>query len=183
MDKAEANRVTEIVDTIKNWGLQKGDRTATGLDLLKRRLDDFYSPSGQARALVSSMRNTVKDILTKNVPGYYKMTSDYAKSTDIIKEVEKALSLGDRASADTAIRKLTSVLRENNDFRRSLVEKLQTTSGTDLKGMIAGAALSQITPRGLTARLLSEGGFFAVSGMYNTKPGALLKRGAGQIPI
>ncbi|MBI2640728.1 MAG: hypothetical protein HYW91_02495 [Candidatus Sungbacteria bacterium] len=161
VDKAEANRVTEIVDTIKNWGLQKGDRTATGLDLLKRRLDDFYSPSGQARALVSSLRNTVKDILTKNVPGYYTMTADYAKSTDIIKEVEKALSLGDRVSADTAIRKLTSVLRENNDFRRSLVEKLQTASGTDLKGMIAGTALSQITPRGLTARLLSEGGIFA----------------------
>ncbi len=160
-DKAEAARVQELADTIKGWGLQKGDRTATGLDILKRRLDDFYSPSGQARALVSSLRNSVKDILTKNVPGYYKMTSDYAKSTDIVKEVEKALSLGDRASADTAIRKLTSVLRENNDFRRSLVEKLQTSSGTDLKGMIAGTALSQISPRGLTARLLGEGGFFA----------------------
>lgn len=160
-DKAEAARVQELVDTIKGWGLTKGDRTATGLDILKRRLDDFYSPSGQARALVSSIRNSVKDILTKNVPGYYKMTSEYAKSTDIIKEVEKALSLGDRASADTAIRKLTSILRENNDFRKSLVEKLQKASGTDLKGMIAGTALSQITPRGLTARLMSEGGFFA----------------------
>jgi len=162
-DGIEANRVKEVVEAVYDWGSQQGDSTVIGLDILKRKLDDFYSPSRQANAFIQPIKQSVRNILER-VPEYKNMTREYAQMSDVINEVERGLSLGTRAATDTTLKKLTSVLRDNNEFRKVMVEQLQKYSDSDLKGQIAGAALGQVAPRGLM-RTVVGGGLLGASSL------------------
>ena len=153
-----------------NWGTQPGDATVIVLDILKRKLDDFYSPSRQANAFIQPIKQSVRNIL-EQVPEYKNMTREYAQMSEVINELERGLSLGTRAATDTTLKKLTSVLRDNNEFRKVMVEQLQKYSGADLKGQIAGAALNPIAPRGLM-RTVVGGGILGASSLM-LSPGFL----------
>jgi hypothetical protein len=85
------------------------------------------------------------------------MLKDFESSTKDIKEIQKALSLGDKASVDTAFRKLSTVLRTNNEVRRQAVEQLNELTGGMLIPKIAGQQLSELLPRGLS-RIVTTGG-------------------------
>lgn len=150
-DLSEARRLEGLVKSVEGWK----DTSPAGLDLLKQRLDDFYSPSSSVRSFVVSVRSQVRNQLTSNVKGYSQLTGDYRQATQLIKEIEKALSLGDKATKDTAIRKLAGVMRQNNEFRQTLVAALERFS-PELLNKIAGSSLSSFAPRGL-ARFLSAG--------------------------
>lgn len=145
--------VEEIFNRIKSHGTQIGDLTPLGLDTLKRFLDDFYSESKNSRALVASLRKKTTNLLEKEVPQYKRLTKDYAQVTKLTDEIEKALSLGKKASADTAIRKLSSTMRENFEFRKSLLDELDRVADIDLKGAISGVASQSWTPKGLVGKL------------------------------
>ena len=150
IDPAETNRVQAIAETIDEWGTQKGDRTAIGLDLLKRRLDDFYSPtSKQANAFVQPLKGNVRSILEEQVPGYANMTKRYRETSELADEIQRGLSLTDRASVDTTFKKLTSTLRQNQEFRKELLDTLEARGGKDLTASLTGQQLSSIVPRGI----------------------------------
>jgi hypothetical protein len=96
----------------------------------------------------------------------------YSDATEQIKEVEKALSLGKKASVDTATRKLQSLMRDNVQTnygqRTSLARDLQRIGGTEFMPGLAGQALSSPVPRGLQS--------------IATVPSSYLAYGAGGIP-
>lgn len=165
----DQNRVRGILQDVYGWGKRQGDRTPLGLDTLKRRLDDFYSESGQSRALVRSVRGEVKKTLD-NVPGYKEMTRDYAVASELIESVEKGLSLGGKAG-QAALTKLQGALKENNAYRRVLVEALEQFVGDPtLKQQLAGSALASPTPHGLVGAM-SAGAISAmiITGAINPK--------------
>lgn len=157
--------VSEIVRTIDDWGSRADDFTPKGLDILKRRLDDFYSESKNSRAMVAGLRNEVKKVLVENVPQYYEMTKGYADTTNMITEMEKALSLGKRSSIDTATRKLAGAMRENQTFKNSLISKLDELGGSDLLSQLAGVSMSTYVPQGLVGRL---GAIGEIAGLITT---------------
>ncbi len=128
---AAQDDITKIVETMKDFGSKKGDRTVIGLDSLKRAFGDLYSPSGEARGFVQDVKSSVRKILSE-VPGYDDMSANYEDKTHLINDIQKALSLGDKASIDTAFRKLTTVLRTNNEERKILVDELDAISGGKL---------------------------------------------------
>jgi hypothetical protein len=170
INKAATKDIEEIANEIDGWGTQVGDDTAAGLDILKRRLDDFYTDSGQARSLVSNMRNKVKSTIVKEVKEYEKLVSDYEKASDHLKDIKSAFSLSGKSGSDTIIRKLTQTLRQNFEFRNKLAKDLQLASGEDLVSMIAGNQLNTWEPRGL-AKLGAYGAGGA--GVYAASAGAL----------
>lgn len=149
--------VQRIYDLVQNWDSVPGRTTPLGLDTLKRRLDDFFAPSKNSRSFVTGLRNEVKNKLTSNVRNYRKMTKDYSEASDILNRIEKGLSLGDRGSMDTAIRKLTSVMKGDNKFREGLLQKLELAADTDFRAQIAGVAMQDLLPSGLVGRLLDVG--------------------------
>jgi hypothetical protein len=51
--------------------------------------------------------------VAQQAPDYAVAMDNYSKSADLLREMERALSLGNKASADTALRKLTSLMRNN----------------------------------------------------------------------
>ncbi len=162
LDNAAQKEMAQIYDTMKTWGTQKGDRLIIGVDTLKRMFGDLYSDSSAIRSFSKSVENAAKEV-GKQVPGYEKMLKDYAESTGLIKEIQKGLSLKDTVQVETAFKKLTSALRTNNDMRKKLIEELDKASGGFLSSKIAGQQMSEILPRGLSARVV-EGGAIAAAG-------------------
>ena len=79
--------------------------------------------------------------------------SGYEKASKNIKEIERTLSLGDKKSSDTALRKLQSTMRNNVNTnygkRADLVKQLEDAGATNISEKLAGQALSSWTPRGL----------------------------------
>lgn len=150
--------VQKAFNDVQGWT----DTSAAGIDRLQKRLGQFandipVTERGGAHSFIVELQNTVKNGLKENVPGYREMTSKYAQASDLIEEIQKSLSLKDSASKDTAIKKLMSTVRENQDLRKEFVDTLGGSSGTDIRGKLAGAALAPWTPRGLTGKLTSSG--------------------------
>lgn len=154
-DAAAQNEVRGIVNDLQGWGNQHGDLQPAGVDILKRRIDDTYSPSSSARAIVQSVKNSARDTLNTQVPGYQKMTSGYAQASQFIDNL-RDLSL-DGKNPGTAIRKLSTALKQNNQYRQTMVEALNQYSGTDLKAELAGMRLHNLAPRGIEGPLTGAG--------------------------
>lgn len=155
MGKSGRNDIEQIVEVVSQWGSKTGDDTAAGIDVLKRQLDDFYSDSSQARQFVTVLRQTVHDTISKAVPDYKTMTSEYARSTRLIKDIESGLmmrkqGISGRIVADQTLRRLTSALRDNFPLRKDLVEALGREGGQDLVAQIAGHSMSSFIPRGIS---------------------------------
>jgi hypothetical protein len=154
MGKSGRDDIKDIIENISQWGTKPGDQTVVGLDTLKRQLDDFYSESSQARGFVTTLRNIVKAQITKNVPEYENMMTNYSQATTTIKDIEAGLMLrkqgmSGRVVADQTLRRLLSSMKDNFALRKDLVEVLGNQGGEDLSGQIAGYAMRSPVPLGL----------------------------------
>lgn len=162
-----AAEISEVYGLVQEWGSQAGDLTPAMLDVLKRRLDDFYAEGRTSRAMVTTLKKAVHDKIVKAVPEYAEMTKDYAKATEVIKEMERAVGLGDKTAADTAIRKLSMALREDKNFRADLLKTLEAASGENVTGAVAGAVMRPLATRGLGA--VAAGGI-GITGLLTASP-------------
>ncbi len=161
--------LTALSKTLAEWGTRAGDNTIAGIDKLKQVIDDFRIGSADSRkfdTFVTSLRGEAKNVIKKDLikskdiktlATYEKMLKDFETSTKEIKEIQKSLSLGDKASVDTAFRKLSTVLRTNNEIRKQAVDALNDITGGRLIPKIAGQQLSELLPRGLS-RVVTTGG-------------------------
>ena len=157
--KEELSKVKELESVVGEWKKDSTLHTAEGLDALKQRLDALYPESPmqrQAQRAITSVRNAVKDAIVDQDKNYAKTMKAYEESLTMEREIERALSLGDKASADTAIRKLQSLTRNNANtsfaYRKELANALKTEGGADLMPALAGQALSSWTPRGMAGQ-------------------------------
>lgn len=153
-----ANKIAEAKAIIENW--KKLDpveyHTPEGIDALKQSIGQILEglqPRTASDAAIKSIYNSIKTEITNQAPTYAKTMKAYSDSTDLIKQVEKALSIGDKASADTAMRKLQSLMRNNVNTnygqRLNLAKALEQEGGHQMMPALAGQALSTWTPRGL----------------------------------
>ncbi len=161
--------LTSLSKTLAEWGTRPGDNTIAGIDKLKQVIDDFRIGSADSKkfdTFVSNLRGEAKNIIKNNLvkskdlktlKTYETMLGDYEKSTKEIREIQKALSLGDKASVDTAFRKLSTVLRTNNEIRKQAVQQLDEITGGTLLPKIAGQQLSETLPRGLMRTVVTGG--------------------------
>jgi hypothetical protein len=157
-----ADAVSRMADDIAEWkGLDpKEFHTPEGLDALKQRLagtlESIPFEEKTARLAAGKVYNAVKDEIQKQAPNYAKTMGDYTKASEQITEIERALSLGDRAAKDTAIRKLQSLARNNVNTnygnRLDLAKTLEKEGGISIRPAISGQALSTLEPRGLVGR-------------------------------
>lgn len=170
-DKNTANVVAEMRDRVAEWAtLPKAEyHTPEGFDALKRAIGgirDTTQPGTAARAAADSVYNAVKDTIKTQAPTYEKVMREYATASNVLKEVERTFSLGEKAAKDTAIRKLQSILRNNAATnygnRDALLRVLEEKGGVNIKPMIAGQALSAIAPRGMVGAIEKAGAAPAV---------------------
>lgn len=155
--KNAAKTVKEISKEVSEWkALNPAEyHTPEGFDGLKKAIGDirdatqFGSPGRRA---ADQAYNAVKAQITAQAPTYSKVMKDYGDANNTIKEIEKSLSLGNKASADTSMRKLQSLMRNNvntNYGNRLTSANVLEQSGAEILPAVAGQAMSSWTPRGL----------------------------------
>jgi hypothetical protein len=134
--------------------------TAEGFDALKQLVGDVRESTkyGTAeRKAADDVYNAIKNTIVKQNPKYGEIMKGYQQASDQINEIEKTLSTNPKASIDTALRKITSALRDNVNTnygkRKELVGFLARSGAKNLLQKIAGQALKAKAPRGLAGQL------------------------------
>ncbi len=157
IDANAAEALNKVNANITRW--QKLDpskyHTALGVDALKKLIGstlDTLEPNTNAYNIVNEVYNSVKSEIVSQAPIYAEAMKQYEEATVLIREAEKSLSLGNKASADTTMRKLQSLMRDdvqtNYGERVKLAEQIQA-NGTDIMPQLAGQTLHPFAPRGL----------------------------------
>jgi hypothetical protein len=159
VNQGAADVLTDIKAKVDDW--KKSDpaqyHTPEGIDKLKQSIwesiEKLPRESKTAYSAAKEVYDSVKKEISKQAPEYSKVMSDYSQSSDKIKEIERALSLGDKASADTAMRKLQSLMRNNVNTnygnRLDMARELEKAGGNEMMPALAGQAMSSKLPRGL----------------------------------
>jgi hypothetical protein len=173
------DKLTEAQTRVNNWkNLDPAEfHTPEGLDALKQQIGGILSKipyeEKAALTLVNQIYNGIKSEIVKQAPTYSKTMKAYSDATDTIREIEKALSMGKQATADTAMRKLQSLMRNNVNTnygqRLNLAKELEQAGGKQMMPALAGQALSEFTPRGLQR--------------MSSIPTAFLAQGVGGLPL
>lgn len=161
-----ANAVkNEISGVLSDWAGSDPTtfHTTYGLDALKQRIGDIRSstdPHTPSRAIVDKIYNSIGNQIKTANPGYAKIMEDYSSTISQINEIEKELSLGEKANPSTALRKLQSIMRNNANTswgrRADLAKELSSAGAPNLEYSLAGQATNAMLPRGLS-RLGSTG--------------------------
>jgi len=175
-DKTAASVLEDMKAKVNDW--KNSDpaeyHTPEGMDNLKQSLwEDFGKLNPTEKTAYSAGKqvyDSVKSEISKQAPEYAKVMKEYTDASELTKEIERSLSLGNKASADTAMRKLQSLMRNNVNTnygqRLDLAQQLQTAGGKNIMPALAGQAMGDWTPRGIqraTAGL--EGmGAYAIGG-------------------
>jgi hypothetical protein len=166
VNKHASETVNELADMISKWkSLNPSEyHTPEGLDALKRGINDIVQSAqhgSPARYAADSIYNAVKKEISTQAPTYSNVMREYEVASDLLKDVTKTLSLGDKASKDTAIRKLQSLMRNNAQSnygnRTALANQLEQQGGVSLMPAIAGQAMNSWTPRGMVGAIEKVG--------------------------
>lgn len=178
-------------DIVKQWKrLPPVDyHTVAGFDFLKQKLWTIAEATEEGtpeRKIAMAIYNGVKKSITDQAPEYGRVMNEYEAASKELDEVKRELSLNEKATTGTALRKLQSIMRNNastaNRHRKELGQGLVDAGATDLMPMLAGQALEPRFARGL-GRLVPTalgGGAAeaAMSGHHSTAAGLALASGA-----
>ncbi len=162
--------VVKLVDDFRNAPASEF-HTAEGLDELKRGIGNIMKKHDYGTPQYSAAKevyDAVKKEIVKQDPVYSEIMKDSQKAMELTTEIEKSLKLGRKSSADTALRSLQSVMRNNaNSNFGSRVKNVEQLGGTGMEEL-AGQSLNTWTPRGIGGAL-GGGGTIAASA-YSSNP-------------
>jgi hypothetical protein len=155
-----AEKLQEAQQKVNTWkNLDPAEfHTPEGLDALKQQIGDTletidFTKQKVAYSAVSDIYKSIKSSIQKQAPTYAQTMKAYSDQSDQITEIQKTLSLNNKASTDTAMRKLQSLVRDNVQTnygqRTKLAKDLEMLGGQEFMPGIAGQALSSPYPRGL----------------------------------
>ena len=171
-----AEALSTIQKTLDDWNKLDPAQyhTPEGMDALKQKVGGIVEKipfeTKTAKMVGGDIVNAIKSEITKQAPEYSKAMKDYHAASDQITEMEKALSLGNKASKDTAMRKLQSVMRNNVNTnygnRQALAKQLEEMGGREIMPALAGQALNAGLPRGLQS-LGTSGAIGATAALGN----------------
>lgn len=173
----------DINEVINDW--KKSDpaeyHTPEGIDALKRKIGDIrdsLQPGTPARNAADNVYKAIHGEISKQAPTYAKVMQNYHQASELLSELGDTLKLKEGAKADTTIRRLQSILRNNANTnygrRAELAEQLTTAGSKDLMPMLAGQALSSPTPRGLSGVGVGSGAATLAAAMQSPATLALL---------
>jgi hypothetical protein len=179
IDESAAEAWDKINKAVSDWnGSNPAEfHTPEGLDALKKKISDirdsqqFGTPAYNA---AKNVTNSIKDQIVAQAPTYAGVMKDYSEASDLLSQMEGALSLGNKAQADTALRKLQSLLRNNvqtNYGRRAELGDILATKGADtMYPALAGQALGSVMPRAISGQGSLIGGGMAALGSAKIAP-------------
>jgi len=170
------DQVSKVRNFVDDWKSKNPAdfHTPEGMDELKKAvggmLEKIPFNEDKVRKAVGGVYSSIKEEIKKQAPVYDDVMKNYSEGMDLASELKKSLSLGNKASVDTSLRKLQSVMRDNVNTnygnRVNYAEMLEQASGKPIMAQLAGQSLSSFTPRGLQKVLPSITG----AGAYALDP-------------
>lgn len=185
-----------VINDLINWAGTRAGQTPGGLDGLKKRISNYIVTPGPGVSTDRLQANRIAEIVVKALdseirradPRYADTMRQYAEASDLIRELQTALSLNDKASSDTTLRKLQSTMRNNVQTnygeRINLARELEAAGADTLMPALAGQALNQLSPRGLARVGAPTAAGMAALGGYMSNPAmmaALIPAGVGAV--
>lgn len=171
------NDAQALIDDFKRLPKEEY-HTPEGFDALKQQIraliDRQPDSARDVKKALGGIESSIKRLIVEEAPEYSKAMADYQQASEILDEVTRSLSLNDRATADTALRKLQSVMRNNANTnygaRLASMENLEQ-GGRPLMPQLAGQAVNEWTPRGIQRGTGAAG--VGVLGFTGNIPGAI----------
>ena len=142
----DKTKIQAIHDLLNDYGTQAGDRTVIGIDILKRNVKNFRSSDATLNSFVDKLSGSVGDLLKKDVKGYSELMKNWGDKTALIQDIQKDLSLGDKASIDRAFKNLTNAVKKDNELKVGLMKNLEDAGAKNLIKEIAGVNLKDVLP-------------------------------------
>lgn len=158
VNTADQHKVEAITKDIENWK----NNSPQGIDTLKQRLSNYYEPGSRIGAFSESLRSTARSLIEKT-PGYSDAMKNYSEMSDQIQDIKQSLSLGDKAGVETSFNKLKNALKNDKQFRLSVIRELDEATGGTLEESIAGVGMSKLAPSGLAKYADMAGGYEALT--------------------
>lgn len=144
-----ASKIGKAIHYVQNWD----DYTPDGLDRLQKSLSSIDpKPGSPESSFITTMKKGVQNVVKEKYPEYSKMLDDYHTASDQIDEMQTAIGSNNRASIETAVRKMSQSMKTGNqgfEIRNAIISQLQEITGLPIKERIAGMAMNQAVPRGL----------------------------------
>lgn len=171
INKNAADKVQEVSTLVQDWAASHPDtfHTPEGLDALKKAVGDIRDTTQYgtgARNAIDQVYNAIKGQITAQAPVYAKTMQGYAEASSLINEIERALSLGNKSAADTSMRKLQSLMRNNVQTnygnRLDLAKTLEQQGGEEILPAVAGQAMNSWMPRGMIGSIEKAGGLLGL---------------------
>lgn len=158
IDEAQMRDISQITSDVTRWGTLRADAfTVAGQDVLKKRLDGLFTPNRNSRAIVTSVRNSVKKAILKAAPEYGSLTKKYQQLTELIRELESGLGLKNNSLIQTSLSKILKLTKENNEFKLDLVREMERIGGSEIIPSIAGAVAKTFTPQSIIGKITDAG--------------------------
>lgn len=155
--------------------------TAEGFDTIKRSIGDImdnYDRGTPQYQAAKKVYDAAKQEIVKQAPKYADVMKDSQKGIETVKEIEKALSIGNKSSIDTALRKLQSIMRNNANTnygsRVRQINALNEYGQGNIMEKLAGQSLNTWMPRGLGKLVTTGAGGYALGTMNPGIAAALL---------
>lgn len=143
--------IEDIFADLKQW-MKDWDYSPASMDILKKRIDDYYKVSdefGQSNILVKDLSKSIAKKIQDVVPEYAEMNAKYSELTTLLRDIEWAVGIGGNKQTSTAIIKLKGALRRNQEFRQVMLNELNTYADGDFLAQLAWIQLNEVMPRGL----------------------------------
>jgi len=142
------SNLQNIVDDI----YKRKDTTPKWLDILKQRIRDYarYTPEyAQSDRIATMTANLIKDEIVKAVPEYATMTKSYEEVSNLLKELKQATWVGKKENIATIWTKLKWLLKDNQEVRKAVVQKMQEITWRNVLWQVAWLQMQPKLPRWL----------------------------------
>lgn len=185
--EAARRTINKIHNLIYEYRTNPSLQTPEALDALKQEISDMQvtlGPSvprsvGQANRVATQVADAIRQELVRLDPNYATTMAKYAEGKRLSEEIQRALSLNDKASVDTTLRKLQSTMRNNVQtnygYRGDLLNAIDPDQ--TLRAALAGQALNTWGPRGI-ARAGGAAAIPAAVAYMTSNPGMVAAVGA-----
>ena len=191
LSKSTAEIRKKLESEISEWQQldPKEFHTVEGFDALKQSIGDIRESTQYGtpeRKVANEVYHAVRKSIVDQAPEYAKVMKGYETGSKHLRDVEKALSLGEKAAAETALRKLQAIVKNDVSSaygqRGIFADELQAAGASGLKERMAGMQASSFVPRGLSSVVYPGAAAAATTASGGLSIPAVLAAGAATSP-
>jgi hypothetical protein len=181
--RRSSREVKQMFKIIDKWDNRPQNLTPGGFDILKQKINDFWTEGEKSSVFSTKMSGVVYDAIvdgTKDpltgISPYPAMTKPYRELTDLYQEAKRTFGIKSKTAADSIAKKLIRTIETDNEIGLQLLDEINAVTKIDLKSEAAGRIMRNIGPQSFRGAFLdmSAGaaliGYSALSGLSAVDP-------------